>query len=261
MEDKQKNMKAIFLFSEVLLSFLFTFTLKAQSDPQAIQIVKLAEDQMRGNSSEAIISMTIVRPDYTRKISMKSWALGEKYGLTIITAPAKDKGMAFLKRDKEIWNWQPTIDRTIKMPPSMMSQGWMGSDLTTEDLVRQNSIINDYIHKLLKGQTFQGIKCHVIELLPKTNAAVVWGKIILHISEKDYLQYKAEFFDEDMELVNTMIGAEPKTIGERKILSVMEIIPRNKPNQKTIFTYDKITFDIPMKESFYSLQNLKKLKV
>ena len=71
MEDKQKNMKAIFLFSEVLLSFLFTFTLKAQSDPQAIQIVKLAEDQMRGNSSEAIISMTIVRPDYTRKISMK----------------------------------------------------------------------------------------------------------------------------------------------------------------------------------------------
>jgi hypothetical protein len=249
-------------FLSLLCIFIFSQEkVFAQSNPEAIRIIKAAEDQMRGASSEATITMTIVRPDYTRKVSMKSWSLGEKYGLTIITSPVKDKGMAFLKRDKEIWNWQPSIDRTIKMPPSMMSQGWMGSDLTTEDLVRQNSIILDYNHTLLPGQNLQGIPCYVVELIPKANAAVVWGKIKMYISEKDYLQYKAEFFDEDMQLVNTINGSEPVTVGKRKLLSVMEIIPKNKPKQKTIFSYDKIVFDISLKESFFSLQNVKKIKV
>lgn len=244
-----------------ILTLLLSFSLTAQSDPEAVKIIKLVEEQMRGSSNEVIISMSIVRPDYTRNLNIKSWSLGEKYGLTIITAPAKEKGMAFLKRDKEIWNWQPSIDRMIKMPPSMLSQGWMGSDLSTEDLVRQNSIINDYIHKLKGTKEIQGVNCQIIELIPKPNSAIVWGKILMYVSKTDFLQYRVEFFDEDFELVNTMNGYEPKTFGKRKLLSKMEIIPHGKPGHKTIFKYEKMTFDIPLKEDFFSIQNLKKIKV
>lgn len=232
-----------------------------QSDPEAIRIIKKVEDQMRGSSNEAEISMTIVRPDYTRKLGIKSWSLGEKYGLTMITAPVKEKGMAFLKRDKEIWNWQPSIDRMIKMPPSMLSQGWMGSDLSTEDLVRQNSIINDYTHKLKGTKEIQGVSCQIIELVPKPNSAIVWGKILMYVSKSDYLQYRTEFFDEDYELVNTMNGFEPKTFGSRKMLTKMEIIPNDKPGHKTIFVYEKMIFDKPIKESFFSIQNVKTIKI
>lgn len=231
-----------------------------QSDPEALRIIQKVEDQVRGNSSEAEMTMSVIRPDYTRNVSMKAWSLGDDFGLTLITAPARDQGMAFLKRGREVWNWQPSIDRTIKMPPSMMTQGWMGSDLTTEDLVRQNSIINDYHHTMLSEQSLQGIRCHVIELRPKADAAVVWGKIVMYISKDDYLQYLTQFFDEDMVLVNTMTGSEPRTFGRRKLLTQLEIQPADKPRQKTVFRYENIKFDVPMKEDFFSLQNLKRLR-
>jgi outer membrane lipoprotein-sorting protein len=234
--------------------------LMAQTTPDAREIIRKTEDQLRGNSSEASISMSVIRPDYTRNVSFKSWALGEDFGLTLITAPSRDRGMAFLKRGREVWNWQPSIDRTIKMPPSMMMQGWMGSDLTTEDLVRQNSILNDYHHKLLADADVNGNICYAIELSPKAQAAVVWGKLIMYVGKSDYLQYKTEFFDEDMELVNTITGNVPKTFGSRTVLTELEVVPKGKPGHKTIFKYESLEFDIALQESFFSLQNLKRLR-
>ncbi|WP_158858861.1 outer membrane lipoprotein-sorting protein [Lunatibacter salilacus] len=243
-----------------LLLIFVPLLLKAQTTPDASEIIRKAEDQLRGNSSEASISMSVIRPDYTRNVSFKSWSLGDEYGLTLITSPARDRGMAFLKRGREVWNWQPSIDRSIKMPPSMMLQGWMGSDLTTEDLVRQNSILNDYDHKLLADANVDGNLCYTIALTPKEQAAVVWGKLIMYIGKSDYLQYKTEFFDEDMELVNTITGKVPKKFGSRTVLTHLEVIPEGKPGHKTIFKYDELEFDVELRESFFSLQNLKRLR-
>jgi outer membrane lipoprotein-sorting protein len=249
-----------FAITILLISTSFQSSFFIQSDPEALRIIQKVEDQMRGNSSEGRMTMSIIRPDFTRNISMKTWSLGEEYGITLITAPARERGMAFLKRGREVWNWQPSIDRTIKMPPSMMSQGWMGSDLTTDDLVRQNSIINDYVHKMLPEVNHTGISCYAIELTPKNNAAVVWGKIIMYISKQDYLQYQVRFFDENMQLVNTMNGAKPKTFGKRRMLTEMEVVPSNKPNQKTVIIYEDLKFDVPLKPDFFSIQNLKNLR-
>lgn len=248
------------IFSLFFISLLFVEMVHSQSDPEAVRIIRQAEDQVRGNSSLGTFTMTIERPDYTRNITMKSWALGDDYGLTLITAPARDRGTAFLKRGREVWNWQPSIDRVIKMPPSMMSQGWMGSDLTTDDLIRQTSIINDYVHKLLPEEILDGITCHVIELIPNEEAAVVWGKIKMWISKDDYLQYKSEFFDEDMKVVNTILGSVPRQVGKRKLLTRLEVLPSDKLGNKTIMTYQEIEFDIPIKEEFFSLQNLRRIQ-
>ncbi|MCK5700672.1 MAG: outer membrane lipoprotein-sorting protein, partial [Cyclobacteriaceae bacterium] len=96
----------------------------------AQEIIDKADKKMQGNSSKSEMIMRIVRPDWTREIGIKGWALGKEYSLMLITSPARDKGSAFLKRESEIWNWQPSIDRVIKLPPSMMMQSWMGSDMT-----------------------------------------------------------------------------------------------------------------------------------
>ncbi|MGK7371085.1 MAG: outer membrane lipoprotein-sorting protein, partial [Candidatus Halalkalibacterium sp. M3_1C_030] len=107
----------------------------------ATEIVKRADEKMRGESSRAEITMEIIRPTWSRSISMKAWSLGMDYSLILVTAPARDEGTAYLKRGNEIWNWLPDINRTIKMPPSMMSQSWMGSDFSNNDLVEESSIV------------------------------------------------------------------------------------------------------------------------
>ena len=245
-------------FSTLILVFCLTaFPLLAQD---ATEIIRKADEKMQGEDGHAEMVMKIVRPDWSREITMKSWAKDQDYSLILITGPARDKGTAFLKRSREMWNWQPSIDRVIKLPPSMMMQSWMGSDFTNDDLVRQSSIVNDYTHKLLGDSTLLGKEVWKIELTPKEDAPVVWGKIEAYIDQENYLQYLIKYYDEDDYLVNTMILSEIKNLGGRELPTRMEMIPAENPEQKTVIEYISRSFNQEMPESFFSIQNLKKVR-
>ena len=248
---------------KILLAFSLSCLLApifAQQSLSALEIVRKADEKVRGKTSMAEMKMTIVRPTWSREVTMKSWGKGEQMALILITGPARDKGMAFLKRDNEIWNWQPAIDRVIKLPPSMMMQSWMGSDFTNDDLVKESSAIQDYTHRLIGSEQVEGRECHKIEMVPKEEAAVVWGKVLVWIDKKDFMQMKATFFDEDGFLVNTMYGKDIKTLGGKLLPGRMEVVPADEPGKKTIIEYLRLEFDRPIEDAFFSMQNLKRVK-
>lgn len=250
-----KNLKKIMS----LLAVCF-FSISYVSAQDAAEIIRRAEDKLRGASSYSEMKMTVVRPEWSREVQMKSWSVGTEKSLILITGPARDKGVAFLKRDQEIWNWQPTIDRTIKMPPSMMMQSWMGSDFTNDDLVRESSILEDYNHRILGEEMIGDRKCWKIELQPKADAAVVWGKIVMWIDKTDYLQLKTTFYDEDDYLVNTMLGKSIKLLGGKLLPSIMEVIPAEEEGHKTILEYISLNFEVNLKDDFFSVQNMKRVR-
>lgn len=242
--------------------FIFQFILFSTivSAQDIKEIIRKSDEKFRGASSTGTFSMTIQRPTWSRTISMKSWAMGTDYSLIYVTAPAKEKGQVFLKRKNEMWNWVPTIERMVKVPPSMMMQSWMGSDFTNDDLVRESSIVKDYTHKLLGEETIDGYPCYKAELTPLENAPVVWGKVLMWVSKQDFLWLKAEFYDEDGVLVNTEILSDIKKMDDRVIPTRMEMIPADKKGQKTIMIFEDTKFDVPLKEDFFSIQNMKKIK-
>ena len=223
-------------------------------------IVRKADDKNRGLSSKGEMTMTIVRPDWNRSVTMKAWSKGTDFAMVLITAPAKEKGQVFLKRRTEMWNWVPSIEKMVKIPPSMMLQSWMGSDFTNDDLVQQSSIVKDYTHKLLGKETVRGLECYKIELIPLPDAAVVWGKIITWITTTGFDMWKSEYYDEDMALVNTENAYDIKKMGDRSIPVRMEIIPVSKPGQKTVLEINTMQFNIAIEESFFSQQNMKKVR-
>jgi outer membrane lipoprotein-sorting protein len=245
----------IYLFA-VCLCILFT-VLPGQ---EAVEIVRKANNLLRSTSSYGEFSMQVIKPDWQRTIKMKVWSLEPEYAMIYITEPAKDKGMVTLKMEKEVWNWIPTIQRIIKIPPSMMLQSWMGSDFTNDDLVRQSSIVEDYNHQIITEEEHQGYECFKIEMIPKPEAGVVWGKIITWISKKEFLQLRADYYDEDGYLVQTMTGTEIKKMGGRLIPTIWEMQPEDKPDQKTVFVYLTIEFDIPINKAFFSQQNMKRVR-
>ena len=226
----------------------------------AKEIVITADEKNRGETMQSEMSMTIVRPKWERTISMKSWSKGDKYFLIYITAPAKEKGQVFLKVDTEMWNYVPTISRMIKIPPSMMMQSWMGSDFTNDDLVKQSSIVVDYDHSLLVEETVREMECYKIELIPHEDAAVVWGKIISWITKDGYDLWKSEYYDEDGYLQNTQNAYDIKTFGDRDVPSRMEIIPADKEGEKTVLVFSNSLFNAPIDDSFFSKQNMKKVR-
>ena len=246
---------------KLLLALTFLPISLAQAQEQdAKEIVRRADEKMRGESSYAELSMTIIRPSWSREVSMKSWSLHTEYALILITGPARDKGTATLKRDKELWNWQPSIDRVIKLPPSMMLQSWMGSDFTNDDLVQESSIVSDYDHQLLGEETIDDHLCYKIELTPKPDAPVVWGRILIWISKADYLQLRTEFYDEEDDLVNTMYGKAIKVMDGKLLPSVLEMIPADEPGHKTVITYKDLKFGIDIDKHFFSVQNMKRVR-
>lgn len=223
-------------------------------------IVKQADEKFRGASSQGMLRMTIQRPAWSRTIAMKNWTLGTEFSLIYISEPAKERGQVFLKRHNEMWNWVPSIERMIKIPPSMMMQSWMGSDFTNDDLVKESSMVKDYDQKLLGMEMLEGYHCYKIELIPLEDAAVVWGKIVMWITEKDLLWLKGEFYDEDDELVNTEILSDIKLMDDRIMPTRLEMIPADKPGQKTIMIFENIKFNVKLDESFFSIQNMKRIK-
>ncbi len=228
--------------------------------PSAMEIIRRADAKMRGRSSYSEMKMTIVRPTWSREVRMKSWAKGDDLSLVLITAPARDQGAAFLKRGLELWNWQPSIDRTIKMPPSMMLQSWMGSDFTNDDLVRQSSVVDDYQHRLLGAEDIDGRSCWKVELRPKPNVPVVWGKVIMWVDKAESMQLKTEFYDEDGYLVNTMRGKAVKTLGGQLLPSILEVTPADEPGHKTIVEYISLRFDQTYNDDFFTVQNMKRVR-
>jgi outer membrane lipoprotein-sorting protein len=244
----------------ILLLPLFPVTSEAQ-ELTAKEIIRKADEKFNGEkSSYMLMSMTIVRPAWQRSIEFKNWTLGREYALTLITSPAKESGVSFLKRGTEMWSWNPSISRLIKLPPSMMSQGWMGSDYTNDDILKESSVVNDYEHELQGVETLDGRECYKIKMTAKSDAAVVWGSQLRWIDKKDMLLIKAELYDEDGFLVRTETGSDIRTMDGRTIQTRIELVPAEEPGFKTIITIREIKFNITVQESYFSQQNMRSVR-
>ncbi len=225
------------------------------------EIVRIADEKFNGEKSGySVMAMTIVRPSWERTVEFRSWSLGTDYALTLITAPAREKGQSFLKRSNEMWSWNPSINRLIKLPSSMMSQGWMGSDYTNDDILRESSAVKDYTHQLEGEESTGGRACYKIKLEAKPDAGIIWGHQVWWIDKKDYIIMKAELFDEDGYLVRTEIASDLKVFDGRLVPSVIELIPAEKEGNRTIVKISEMKFNIEVEESFFSQQNMKNIR-
>lgn len=241
---------------------LICFSISAYSQAlTAKEIIRKADEKFNGEkSSYMVMTMTIVRPTWQRAVDFKSWTLEKNYALTLITSPARDAGQTFLKRGNEMWNWNPSINRLIKLPASMMSQGWMGSDYTNDDILKESSVVNDYTHEFDGEEQIAGKECYRIKMTAKEEAAVIWGKQLRWIDKRDYLTLKTELYDEEGVLVRTETGSEMKIMDGRLIPTKIELLPADEPGNRTVVVIREIKFNIPIEESFFSQQNMKKVR-
>ncbi|OIQ00887.1 MAG: outer membrane lipoprotein-sorting protein [Zetaproteobacteria bacterium CG2_30_46_52] len=244
-----------------LLSCLFALLLIFPStQAQAIEVNELIRhiDQLwRGETSQAMMTMSVKTQRYERTMALESWSRGNDYSLVVIREPIKDRGVATLKVENNIWNFLPKINRVTKVPSSMMSGAWMGSHFTNDDLVKESSFEDDFDASI----TFEGErdnhKIYELTFIPKPDAPVVWGKVVMLIDQQSLAPYRSLYFDEQGALIRTMVLDEFKTIAHRTIPMRMTLQPEDKPNESTVITYESITFGVPLEASFFSLQNLK----
>ena len=221
-------------------------------------ILDHVDDLFRGSSSFGTFTMKVKTAHYTREMRMEGWSRGKDHSLIRILSPSKERGTATLKAGKDIWNYLPKVRRVIKVPSSMMGGSWMGSHFTNDDLVKESRMADDYGHEI----TFRGERegSAVIDgtLIPRPDAAVVWGKVIVTVGEEGWMPRSVEYFDEDMEMTRVMTYSDERTLGGRVLPVRMRVVPSDKPDEYTEMVYEEMEFDLDLPDDLFTLRNLQK---
>ena len=235
------------------LLFLDLNTLYANDQQDVTAIIKKMDDLYRSSSSYAEFKMEIVNPHWQRTLTMKAWTQGKKRTFIRIISPAKEEGIGTLRIGNEMWNYLPNTNKVIKIPPSMMMSSWMGSDFNNDDLVSEFTFEEDYTFSIIKRDSSQiTVKC-----IPKEGRPIVWGSVLLVVRSKDFLPVEERYYDEQDNLMRTMYFKNIKTFDNRTIPSVMELIPENEKNHKTVLEYIDVNFDREISDHVFSLRNLR----
>jgi outer membrane lipoprotein-sorting protein len=222
---------------------------------EATDIIQKLDANMRGETLYLKLEMRVLSGTHQRSMKMQSWSEGSKKSFVKITYPPKERGITFLSLDNQMWQYVPRIERIIKIPPSMMLQQWMGSDITNDDMVKQSSLVEDYTAKLLDK------KGHIvtIELTPKPDAAVVWGKIISTIDTNTYTSQKDIYYDESGEAVREFSYENVKKTGKYYIPTLWRVKPLNtKEHRYTEIVIESVTFDGAMPDGIFGKSALKR---
>lgn len=239
------------------LSFLFAVGPAVVEAQTAREILDEVDRLMRGESSRGVVSMEITTEHWARKLEMEVWSLGTEYSLVRVQAPPRESGMATLKADQEVWNYLPRVDRTIKVPPSLMMGSWMGSHFTNDDLVKESRIVDDYEFEISFEGERDGEDIWEFLLIPKPEAPVVWGRVEYEVRKRDKMPTSVRYYDEDGDLARSMEFSGFVTMGGRLVPARMDVIPADKPEERTTLIYHELDFDIGLDQSFFSLRNLR----
>lgn len=241
-----------------ILSLLFCSKLQA-ADAEAQLLVQKAFDYWRGLSSFAEFSMTIKRPDFERTMVLQGWTEGRSDALFFVLQPPKDMGNGTLKKGREMWSYNPKINRAIKLPPSMMSQSWMGSDFSNDDLAKSDSILEHYDHTIISRRTQDDHQVYTVESIAKEAAPVVWGKQILEIRD-DYILLSEKFYDEDMVLVKEMTAENLVDFSDRIFPKTWTMRRVDEEGKFTRLEYMILEFNIEIEDRLFTLTTLKSRK-
>ena len=236
------------------LLVLLSSPLQAQT---AREIIARVDRLLRGESSRGRITMEITTEHWSRSLDMEIWSLGVEHSLVRVQSPAREAGTATLKAGQEVWNYLPRVDRTIKVPPSLMMGSWMGSHFTNDDLVKESQIVDDYDFEISFEGEREGVEVWEFQLTPRPEAPVIWGRIDEQVRKADLMPTWIRYYDEDGGLVRTMTFSDYRTMGDRLVPASMLVIPADKPEEHTVLTYHELDFGISLDENFFSLRNLR----
>jgi outer membrane lipoprotein-sorting protein len=245
-------MKSFWTLPWMLLGCLLV--LPARGETTAAQILDRVDDLYRGRSAHGKMSMKVTNPNYERELVMEFWSLGTEKTLVRILQPLKERRTATLKNGNNIWNYLPKVDRTIKIPSSMMGGAWMGSDFTNDDLVKEHRLATDYIPRITSraGQPVIQITC-----TPRSQAAVVWGKVVANVQAADLVPIEILYYKENGALARRLTFSEIREIGGRKIPTKMTMVPVDKPGHSTVVSYQSIEFDVELSPGLFTVENLR----
>ncbi len=242
------------------LILLILFCIQVSYSQTAKEILDKSTQRLGKDHLYNKLQLKMIRPNWTRTVQLKSWSTGRDHLMIYIEQPQRDKGQVYLRTKNEFWNWIPRVNKKLKLPPSMMSQSWMGSDLNNGDLFQNRDYENQFKIGPLSSKSINGKEYHFITLSINKDSDLLYGKVLVWIDKETFLQKQIEFYDEEGKLISTHIGNGVEKLDKFYYWKTLEVLPAEKPGYKTILTTLEIDLNIKKPLSFYSIRNLRSVR-
>ena len=232
-------------------------------EPTAEGLLECARRNWVEGTFHGIIKLELFRPEYSKQYRLEVWSEGAEKALVLVLEPEEDAGSGYLRVGEELWYYHPDVGQAIPLPTSALSESFLGSDASLEDLYR-GTLSENYDVALLGGRPAsaeespqEGDVIYRLRLVPKPEAPVVYGKLELDVRGSDCAILVIDYYDQRETLIRQARFSGFVTVGEgdrrRVIPTVMTFDDFLEEGSRTVETLESYEFDIEIPPERFTL--------
>jgi outer membrane lipoprotein-sorting protein len=221
----------------------------AAAPPDAATILRRADHAILGEEAAYTLRMTVVRPDKPeRVVEMKGWKKGDEQGLVRYTAPAKERGTAYLRSGESTWLFLPSAEKVVRVGAR---QNFGGGDFSNADIFRL-SLVRDYDPTLAGEETVEGEACHRLELKAK-DRSVAYDRVVYWVrSDGTFYPVKADYYTLSGKNLKSLVLSQVKPVGRRPRPTLMTMLSRVDEGSSTRLEFLTIQDDPRLDDRLFS---------
>jgi outer membrane lipoprotein-sorting protein len=253
-------MKLARMFAVMVCAFATVRAAAAEAPPSlpaVTQVVDRLNDLYRSDSSQSHMTMKVVTARYQRELTLEAWTKGKQDALLVVRAPAREAGAATLRSAEGLWTYAPRADQLVRIPSSLLSDNWMGSHFTNDDLMRETDFLKDY-DASLAWHDEGGRRLLRATLIPKPQAPVVWSRIVFLLDPSDDMPLRADYYDRD-KIARTLTYADPHMLAGRRVPFTLVMVPADKPGESTHVEYQELKFGVKVDPGLFTQRGLRRV--
>ena len=228
----------------------------AAADRSPTEILAKMDDNMTFKTRTALGKMTT--HDGTGgsdERRLRIWARGLTDSYVVFEAPARDKGVKYLKRDDNLYMYLPQTEKVVKISGHMLRQSLMDSDFSYEDMLESPRLLDRYEPTLAGEETVAGEPCWVLQLKAKVDATA-YAKRKLWIAKRTFVAMKDERYAESGLLMKVVQQSGVVEHKGRFYPSSTRMEDKLKKGTYTVFELSELAFDGDVPDKLFSRRNL-----
>lgn len=223
----------------------------------ADQIMDKVDDNMTFSSMSFEATMSITKGSRTLTKEFFGYGTEDEETFYMEYTNSEDEGTKYLKIDDEMWIYFPDADDTMKISGHLLSDSMMGSDISYEDMMNNEALMDDYDATLNESTNIDGSDCYAIQL-DANNEDVTYYKQIAYVDESLFVIRYVEYYSKSGRLLKTIHFEDFENVSGHNYAMKMTISDERKSNSETVIEYTDLTFDASIDDKYFTLSYLER---
>jgi outer membrane lipoprotein-sorting protein len=186
--------------------------------------------------------------------TMKAWGKGSTDSFIEFTNP-EDRGTKYLQTRGRLYVYSPDTEGVMLISGHMLKESMMGSDMSYEDTINNDTLSGRYDPVLAGSETWNGRDSWVLELnAKKKTESYPKRKLWIDKETGDMLHY--ELYALSGAKLKEFNLLKVETLAGRRFPIEMEVRDLLRKDSKTTFRMKNAVLDKPIADSVFSQRNL-----